>query len=294
MFKRKPFLLLFGSGTILLDGPGFFQILQSQPGKAEAQEHRGRAGRPPARALRSPRAEAASAEEGTRHTPQGGLLHQTRPPTGGPPRKTRLQQRRGHTATLRLQPSLLQTDTAAAGPQRDGAPAKGTGRRAHGHTAPGGLVHQRRPLPAGPGKAANRPGLAEEPRTFRLPEFRGETDSGASGALRRLPAILDTAATLWPRRGKQVRALAWRVGPGGADARPPASARGAGRSPALRGGRRRSREAEAACEQGARATRQDAALKAAGESESPVLSDSDLKTTVVASVYRGKGLRFRR
>lgn len=71
-------------------------------------------------------------------------------------------------------------------------------------------------------------------------------------------------------------------------------ARGAGRSPALRGGRRRSREAEAACEQGARATRQDAALKAAGESESPVLSDSDLKTTVVASVYRGKGLRFRR
>lgn len=42
------------------------------------------------------------------------------------------------------------------------------------------------------------------------------------------------------------------------------------------------------------ATRQDAALRAAGESESPMLPDSDLKTTVAASVYRGKGLRFRR
>lgn len=206
VFKSKPFLLLFGSGTILLDSPGFFQILQSQPGKAEAQEHRGRVGRPPAprprpRALWGPRGDAAPAEEGTRHTPPGGLLHQTRPSSGGPPRKTRLQQGRGHTATPRLQPGLRQTDTAAAGPQRDGAPAEGIGRRAHGHTAPGGLLHQTGPLPASPGKAANRPGLVEETRTFRLPEFRGKNDSSASGALRRLPVMLDTSANLCAETG---------------------------------------------------------------------------------------------
>lgn len=149
-------------------------------------------------------------------------------------------------------------------------------------------MHQRRPLPAGPGKAANRPGLAEEPRTFRLPELGGENDSCARGAL---------TPSCHPGRGKQVRALAWRWGREAQTrgSRQPASALGA------QGGTRRCGAGGAGAARPRRrvsgalgATRQDAALRAAGESESPMLPDSDLKTTVAASVYRGKGLRFRR
>ena len=147
VFKSKKFLLLFGSGTILLDSPGFFQILQSQPGKAEAQEHRGRVGRPhphpPPRALWGPRGDAVPAEEGTRHTPPGGLLHQTRPPTGGPPRKTRLQQRRGHTAHPACSPASCRQTRPLRGPgetglqQREQGGAQGTPRPAASSTRRG-------------------------------------------------------------------------------------------------------------------------------------------------------------
>ena len=118
----------------------------------------------------------------------------------GPPKEDAAAAEEGAHGTPRLQPGLLQTDTAAAGPRRDGAPAEGTGRRTR-HTAPGGLLHQTGPLPASPGKAANRPGLVEDTRTFRLPEFRGEKDSSPSGALRRPPVILDTSANLCAEAG---------------------------------------------------------------------------------------------